>query len=135
MSTCSGSYVNDNCYQIICFMSWNHAVWNRGPRTSETPSSPTVVASARTTCTEMKISSFWRKFSSLAALKVVILITCVAASDGNSIQMITFPFQCGHDPSVKNGLAPAVWYHTLVTTASRFMATTIPHWGVDRLIK
>ena len=34
------------------------------------------------------------KFSSLAALEVVILTTFSAASDENFIKMKTFPFQC-----------------------------------------
>ena len=34
------------------------------------------------------------KFSSLAALEVVILTTFSAASDENFIKMTTFPFQC-----------------------------------------
>ena len=33
------------------------------------------------------------------------------------------------DPSVKNRLAPPEWYHTLVTTASRFWAGMILHWA------
>ena len=34
------------------------------------------------------------KFSSLAALEIVILTTSGAASDENVVNMTTFPFQC-----------------------------------------
>ena len=42
---------------------------------------------------ETKMSSFWRHFSSLAALKVVNLTTFSAGSDDNSIKITSFPFQ------------------------------------------
>ena len=35
-----------------------------------------------------------------------------------------------HNPSVIHGLAPAEWYHTLVTTASPFWTGPILHWAV-----
>ena len=35
----------------------------------------------------------------------------------------------GHDTSIKNRDALAVWYHTLAVTGSRFWVATILHWA------
>ena len=49
------------------------------------------------------------KFSSLAALEVVILTTFSAANDENFIKMKTFPFQCSQQAIIWTNADPIHW--------------------------
>ena len=73
------------------------------------------------------------KFSSLAALEVVILTTSSAASDEHFIKMKTFPFQCTHSIVV-----PDTVYHDFHLLAelswkSRYYVSFYDH-GHDKTV-
>ena len=74
-----------------CSLALNHWSVQTGENGFASPSASSIYWSY----SEIKITSFWRNFSSLAALEIVILAISSAASNENFIKMKTFHFRVG----------------------------------------
>ena len=108
-STQSQYHMNPATYALHCYtlrsIGWGLVGWHGGRGTS---------GSGHHHWNENVV--ILTKFSSLAALEVVILTTFSAASDENFIKMKTFPFQ---------------WYGFVGMISTDALALT--HWGRDKM--